>query len=95
MEPMDTFFSQVGNALISLLDGFTNAGSEDKVTAALKAELEKDKEYVEKEGTDEMKDVMVRSLQRLNKLGNKLNAAEGIVFQYKGKLMKKRIVIIF
>ena len=55
---------------------------------SLKDELEKDKEYVEKEGTDEMKDVMVRSLQRLNKLGNKLNAAEGIVFQYKGKLMK-------
>lgn len=88
MEPMDTFFARVGNALISLLDGFTNAGSEDKVTAALKAELEKDKEYVEKEGTDEMKDVMTRSLQRLSKLDNKLNATEGIVFQYKGKLMK-------
>ena len=88
MEPLDTLFSQIGNALIALLDGFTNADDEDKVIAALKDELEKDKEYVEKEGTDEMKDVMVRSLQRLNKLGNKLNAAEGIVFQYKGKLMK-------
>ena len=88
MEPLDTLFSQIGNALISLLDGFTNADDSDKVVAALKDELEKDKEYVEKEGTDEMKDVMIRSLQRLNKLGNKLNAAEGIVFQYKGKLMK-------
>jgi hypothetical protein len=88
MEPLDTLFSQIGNALIALLDGFTNADDSDKVVAALKDELEKDKEYVEKEGTDEMKDVMVRSLQRLNKLGNKLNAAEGIVFQYKGKLMK-------
>ena len=88
MEPLDTLFSQIGNALIALLDGFTNADDSDKVVTALKDELEKDKEYVEKEGTDEMKDVMVRSLQRLNKLGNKLNAAEGIVFQYKGKLMK-------
>ena len=88
MEPLDTLFSQIGNALISLLDGFTNADDSDKVIAALKDELEKDKEYVEKEGTDEMKDVMTRSLQRLAKLDNKLNAAEGVVFQYKGKLMK-------
>ena len=88
MEPLDTLFAQIGNALISLLDGFTNADDSDKVIAALKAELEKDKEYVEKEGTDEMKDVMTRSLQRLAKLDNKLNAAEGVVFQYKGKLMK-------
>ena len=88
MEPLDTLFAQIGNALISLLDGFTNADDSDKVVAALKDELEKDKEYVEKEGTDEMKDVMTRSLQRLAKLDNKLNAAEGVVFQYKGKLMK-------
>lgn len=88
MEPLDEFFSKTGNALINLLDGFTNAGSEDKVTTFLKNELEKDKEYVEKEGTEEMKDVMTRSLQRLAKLDDKLNAAEGLVFQYKGKLMK-------
>ena len=88
MEPLDTLFSQIGNALIGLLDGFTNADDSDKVIAALKDELEKDKEYIEKEGTDEMKDVMARSLQRLAKLDNKLNAAEGVVFQYNGKLMK-------
>jgi len=88
MEPLDTFFAKTGNALISLLDGFTNAGNEDKVIKFLKTELEKNKEYVNKNGTDEMKDVMTRSLQRLIKLDNKLNATEGVVFQYKGKLMK-------
>ena len=88
MEPLDTLFSQIGNALISLLDGFTNADDSDKVILMLQTELENDKEYVEREGTDEMKDVMIRSLQRLSKLNNRLNAAEGVVFQYKGKLMK-------
>ena len=88
MEPLDTLFSQIGNALISLLDGFTNADYSDKVISMLQAELESDKEYVEREGTDEMKDVMTRSLQRLSKLNNRLNATEGVVFQYKGKLMK-------
>lgn len=88
MEPLDTLFSQIGNALISLLDGFTNADDSDKVISMLQAELESDKEYVEREGTDEMKDVMTRSLQRLSKLNNRLNATEGVVFQYKGKLMK-------
>ena len=88
MEPLDTLFSQIGNALISLLDGFTNADDSDKVISMLQAELETDKEYVEREGTDEMKDVMTRSLQRLSKLNNRLNATEGVVFQYKGKLMK-------
>lgn len=88
MEPLDTLFSQIGNALISLLDGFTNADDSDKVISMLQAELENDKEYVEREGTDEMKDVMTRSLQRLSKLNNRLNATEGVVFQYKGKLMK-------
>lgn len=88
MEPLDTLFSQIGNALISLLDGFTNADDSDKVISMLQSELETDKEYVEREGTDEMKDVMTRSLQRLSKLNNRLNATEGVVFQYKGKLMK-------
>ena len=88
MEPLDTLFSQIGNALISLLDGFTNTDDSDKVISMLQAELETDKEYVEREGTDEMKDVMTRSLQRLSKLNNRFNATEGVVFQYKGKLMK-------
>lgn len=88
MEPLDTLFSNIGNALISLLDGFTNSGNEDKVTSLLKNELENVKTYVDNEGTDEMKDVMVRSLQRLSKLNNKINSTEGIVFQYNGRLMK-------
>lgn len=88
MEPLDEFFSKTGNALISLLDGFANAGVENKVVSFLQDELKKDKEYVDKEGTEEMKDVMTYSLQRLSKLDDKINATEGIVFQYKGKLMK-------
>lgn len=88
MEPLDTIFSNIGNALISLLDGFTNANDKDKVVTALKKEVNDVREYVDREGTDEMRDVVARSLQRLSKLSNVINATEGVVFTYKGKLMK-------
>ena len=88
MEPIEHLFSYIGNALISLLSGLANAGLEDKVVKSLNDELDKVKKYVDNEGSDEMKDLMARSLQRLSKLNNKINATEGIVFQYKGKLMK-------
>lgn len=88
MEPLEALFSSIGNALISLLSGFTNDSSKDKVIAELRKQAEEVKQSVENDGTDEMKDVVTRSLKRLSKLEDKLNAAEGIVYQYNGKLMK-------
>ncbi len=35
-----------------------------------------------------MQEKIETQLQRLQSLGNKYNSAEGIVFKYKGKLMK-------
>lgn len=88
MEPLDYIFSSIGNTLINLLDGFTNGGAEDKVKSELIKQLQAVKDSTEVDGTEEMREVMRQSIARLEKLSSKVNATEGIVFQYKGKLMK-------
>lgn len=88
MRPLDTFFSQFGNAIISLCDGIVNAGIESKVTDELSNDLEEIVTEVRTSGSDELKDKLSVQLDRLAQLGNKLNATEGIVFKYKDRLMK-------
>lgn len=88
MSDLDYVFSSIGNVLIDLLDGFTNGGAEDKVKSELLKQLQDVKDATEKDGTEEMREVMRQSIARLEKLSSKINAAEGIVFQYKGRLMK-------
>lgn len=88
MSDLDYVFSSIGNVLINLLDGFTNGGSEDKVKSELLKQLQDVKDATEKDGTEEMREVMRQSIARLEKLSSNINAAEGIVFQYKGRLMK-------
>ena len=88
MEPMDNLFLSIGNELIDQLDGFINSGSKDKVIASLKADMESTVDAVEKSNSDKAKDKLQKSLQRLQKLGDKYNVAEGIVIMYKGRRMK-------
>lgn len=88
MEPMDNLFLSIGNELIDLLDGFINSGSKDKITAQLKADLEETTKAVEASDSIKAKDKLEKSLQRLQALGNKYNAAEGIVIMYKGRRLK-------
>ena len=88
MSELDYVFSSIGNSLIELLDGFTNGGSENKVKSELLKQLQDVKDATEKDGTEEMREVMRQSIARLERLSSKINATEGIVFQYKGKLMK-------
>lgn len=88
MEPMDNIFLSIGNELIDMLDGFTNDGAKDKVIATLKQNLEDTVAAVEKDGSDAAKEKLTKSMNRLQALGNKYNAAEGIVFMYKNRRMK-------
>ena len=88
MEPMDNLFLSIGNELIDLLDGFINSGTKDKVISTLKQDLESTVDAVEKSNSDKAKDKLQKSLQRLQKLNNKFNVAEGIVIMYKGRRMK-------
>ena len=88
MQPIDNLFLSIGNELIDMLDGFTNDGAKDKVISILKQDIESTIEQVKQSGSTEAQDKLEKSLQRLQALANKYNAAEGIVFLYKGRRMK-------
>lgn len=88
MEPMDNLFLEIGNELIDLLDGFVNSGSKDSIIKSLKADLEATVEEVEKSDSIKAKTTLEKSLNRLKALGDKYNAAEGIVIMYKGRRLK-------
>jgi len=88
MEPMDTLFLSIGNELIDQLDGFINSGTKDKVISTLKQDLESTVDAVEKSDSDKAKDKLQKSLQRLQRLNDKFNVAEGVVIMCKGRRMK-------
>ena len=88
MEPMDNLFLTIGNELIDLLDGFVNSGAKDEIIKSLKADLEATVEEVEKSDSVKAKATLEKSLNRLKALGDKYNAAEGIVIMYKGRRLK-------
>lgn len=88
MEPMDNLFLAIGNELIDLLDGFVNSGAKDEIIKSLKADLESTVEEVEKSDSVKAKDKLEKSLNRLKALGDKYNAAEGVVIMYKGRRLK-------
>ena len=86
MEPLDNFFIELGNSIIELCDGILNQDSKAEIVKKLKTDLEDVVSEIELNGDDDANQKMARQLQRLE--GMSLNASEGIVFRYKGKLMK-------
>ena len=86
MEPLDNFFIELGNSIIELCDGILNQDSKAEIVKKLKTDLEDAVSEIELNGDDDANQKMTRQLQRLE--GMSLNASEGIVFRYKGKLQK-------
>lgn len=88
MKPIDTFFSGLGNSIISLCDNMVNAGVESQVIDELSNDLESVVNEVREKGSIELNDKLTTQLNRLADLGNQINATEGIVFKYNDRLMK-------
>lgn len=88
MNPLDNLFLSIGNELIDLLDGFTNKDTHDKVITSLKKDMEETVTLVKQSGSVEAQEKVEKNLNRLQALNDKYNSAEGIVFTYKGRLMK-------
>ena len=88
MKPLDNLFLSIGNELIDLLDGFTNKDTHDKVIDSLKKDMEETVTLVKQSNSVEAKEKVEKNLNRLQALNDKYNSAEGIVFTYKGRLMK-------
>lgn len=85
---LDTFFSKLGNSIISLCDKLVNAGSESAVIEQLSNDLEEVVSEIESNGTEELKEKLTTNLNRLAELGNQINSTEGIVFKYNDRLCK-------
>lgn len=88
IEPIDDLFLDMSNKVIELTSGLINDGVKNKSIINLKNEIEATKKLVDEKGTQEDKDKLRDQLLRLQKLGNKLNSTEGIVFTWKDRMMK-------
>ena len=81
MRPLDNLFLQIGNELIDLLKGFINSDNKEEIIKIIKSNVN---DIIKLKNNSTIQ----KSVNRLNHLNNKYNAAEGIVVVYKGKRMK-------
>ena len=88
MEPIDNLFLSIGNELLDQLDGFVNSESKDKTIDIVKKDTEDLIKTIEQSDSIEAKDKLEKCMKRLQALGNKYNAAEGIVVVWKGRRFK-------
>jgi hypothetical protein len=86
--PLNNLFLAIGNDAIDIMDGFVNSGAKDKVLQSLKSELASTISVVNKNGNEKDQKKLMRALEQLKMLGDKYNAAEGIVIMFKGRRMK-------
>lgn len=87
VEPLDKLFIKIGNDIIRLCDGLVNGPDSAKVISSLKDNLKSTIDQINKEGTDDAKEKMMYQLSRMTE-DDSINATEGIVFSYKGRLCK-------
>jgi len=88
IEPIDELFLDMSNKAIELTSGLMNDNVKDKAILNLKNEIEATKKVVDEKGTQDDKDKLKEQILRLQKIGNKVNSTEGIVFTWKGRMMK-------
>ena len=88
MKPLDSLFIRLGNEILKNVQGLANSGHESDIVKSLKKEM-KDIEYAVKNSDDDKAKLKLQTaLQRLSAADNEVNATEGIVFKYKGNLLK-------
>ena len=89
-EPLDTIFLKLGNDVIRLCGGLLNGAQNDNVVLKLQDDMRKVIKDVKSEGSSSAQMKLVKQLKRLERLGGdqSINSVEGIVFKYKGRLMK-------
>lgn len=90
IDPLDQIFLKLGNDVIRLCGGLLNGSQNDKVLQKLQDDMRKVVKDVKSEGSSTAQAKLVKQLKRLERLGGdqSVNSCEGIVFRYKGRLMK-------
>ena len=88
MSPFDKMFIVLGNEVLKSVSGLTNAGHETEVTSKLKKEMKDIEDAVKNSDDAKSKIKLEQSLKRLAAVNSELNSTEGIVFKYKGHMLK-------
>lgn len=88
MEPIDNLFLSIGNELIDQLDGFINSNNKNDIIDIIKKDTENIIKTINQSDSTDAKDKLEKCMRRLQALGNKYNAAEGIVVMWKNRRMK-------
>lgn len=87
MAPLDDLFIRLGNDIISRVSGLINS-NKDEVISKLKTNLDIVTNRVREYGDEKSRRKLEKSLQRLSADGMKITQSEGVVFKYKGHLIK-------
>ena len=90
VDPLDQIFMSLGNDVIKLCRGLINGASNNEVIKHLQNDMKLVIDDVKSNGNVDTQTKLIRQLQRLESAGGEtsINSAEGIVFKYKGRLMK-------
>lgn len=86
--PLQKFFYELGADVIKVTSGFINDGQDSTIKSLLK-DLQVATDRIKREGSLEDNEFLQKWLDVLKEIGQEnLASAEGIVFSYKGKMMK-------
>jgi len=86
MDPIDAIFINMGIAFIKICDGFINANCERYVTDMLRKDMI---DALSAIMDSDISDAIDKTLAQVRRIGDKnLSATEGVVFTYKGRVMK-------
>ena len=88
IEPLDIFFLRFGNFIINNCKGIINQTSKDDVIDILRQDINKATQEINKTGTDYIKNKLKYQLNRLKKMDNIINPTEGLVLNFKEKMIK-------
>ncbi len=88
IKPLETIFIKIGNKIISRTKNLINSGNEEKVIKKIKKQITDIIDITDKQGTESDKDKLEQLLVKLEQTGNIINASEGLVIRYGGRLLK-------
>lgn len=87
-EPINNFFAEFGNDVIALCNNIINDKVRDDVVMTLRKDLQDIVKDIRSGGSEELNNKLSIQLNKLEKLGNKINPTEGIVFKVGDQIMK-------
>ena len=90
VEPLDVLFLKFGNEVIKLCKGLINGSKNDAVIKKLQTDIKEIVDDIKVTGSPDSQAKLIKQLERFEAVGgyDTINSTEGIVFRYKGKLMK-------